>query len=445
MPRTLGRVDMFLIALASLVVGAIGAWFFLNAKLGERLRSREADTTRLATELTAAQSSVSQLSALNSQLGATLAAERASFSAQLAAEQQRLAERETLAARYLADAEKLKATLQTEFQAVASKLLDEKSAKFTDHNKTQVEALLHPLRQQLVDFRQRVDTVYKTESDDRAALKAQIEQLRLLNGTITAEAHALTTALKGQSQARGAWGELILERLLDSAGLIKGEDYLTQESLTTDDGRRLRPDVILRLPDARHLVIDSKVSLVAYERAVNAIDETIRAAATREHAAAVRTHVDQLSAKRYEDTGKLVTPEYVLMFVPLEPAFILALQTDSTLYEWAFDRRVILCTAPTLLVTLKTVSMLWKQDRQTKNVQAIAERGGALYDKFAGLIADLEDIGLQFGRTRESYEAAMNKLKTGKGNLLAQVEDLKKLGAKAKKSLPSSSSPDSES
>ena len=429
-------MDTFLIALCAAVVGAVVAWIFLNAKLGERLRGRDAEVSRLTTALTAAESASAQLSTTNSQLSASLAADRASFAAQLAAGEQRLAEREQLAARYLADAEKLKATLQTEFQALASKILDEKSAKFTDHNKTQVEALLHPLRQQLADFRQRVDVVYKTDGEDRTALKTQIEQLRQLNVRITDEARALTTALKGQSQARGAWGELILERLLDSAGLIKGQDYLTQESLTTDDGRRLRPDVILRLPDARHLVIDSKVSLLAYERAVNASDDIARAAAATEHARAVRTHVDQLSAKRYEDTGKLVTPDYVLMFVPLESAFTLALETDHQLYEWAFDRRVILCTAPTLLVTLKTVASLWKQDRQTKNVQAIADRGGALYDKFAGLIDDLEAIGNQLGRTRETYDAAMNKLKTGKGNLLAQVEDLKKLGARAKKSLP---------
>jgi DNA recombination protein RmuC len=416
---------IWLYVFLALAAGAAGAWFYLNARLGERLRARDADLARLTAALAASESSVSQLSSLNSQLQSALAAERAASTEKLAA------------------AEHLKATLQTEFQALASRILDEKSARFTEHNKTQVEALLHPLRQQLVDFRQRVDTVYKTDSDDRAALKGQIEQLRLLNTTITAEAHALTTALKGQSQARGAWGELILERLLDSAGLVKGADYFTQESFTTDDGRRLRPDVILRLPDTRHLVIDSKVSLLAYERAVNAPDDATRAASVTEHARAVRTHVDQLSAKRYEDTGKLITPDYVLMFVPLESAFTLALETDSTLYEWAFDRRVILCTAPTLLVTLKTVATLWKQDRQTKNVQAIADRGGALYDKFAGLIDDLESLGLQLGRTRESYDAAMNKLKSGKGNLLAQVEDLKKLGARAKKSLPSSSSEES--
>lgn len=424
--------------LAAIVAGAL-VWLYLQARhasLAERVRARETDNERLVAELATARTETTQLATLNTQLRADLAAAQATAAADLAAAARRIEEREALAARYLADAEKLKATLQTEFQAIAAKLLEEKSAKFTDHNKTQVEALLHPLRQQLTDFRTRVDTVYKTDSDDRSALKAQIEQLRLLNTRITDEARALTTALKGQAQARGAWGELILDRLLESAGLIKGQDYLTQESLTTEDGRRLRPDIILRLPDQRHLVIDSKVSLVAYERAANAADDAIRSTATREHAAAVRLHVEQLSQKKYEDTGKLITPDYVLMFVPLEPAFILAAEHDRSLYDYAFERRVILCTAPTLLVTLKTVASLWKQDRQTKNVQAIADRGGTLYDKFAGLVTDLEALGLQLARSHESYDAAMNKLKTGKGNLLVQVEDLKSLGAKAKKSLP---------
>ena len=438
---TLFNVLFTVIALVAAILASAFTWLLMRGRENTRiaeLNSIRADRDRVSTELSVARSEIPRLTTLNTELRSDLAAARAEFAARLVAEQQRLAEREALAARYLADAEKLKSTLQIEFQAIAARLLEEKSAKFTDHNKTQVEAILHPLRQQLADFRTRVDTVYKTESDDRSALKAQIEQLRLLNTRITDEAHALTTALKGQSQARGAWGELILDRLLESAGLIKGQDYLTQESLTTDDGRRLRPDVIVRLPDARHLVIDSKVSLVAYERAVNASDDATRIAATREHAAAVRTHVEQLSAKKYEDTGKLITPDYVLMFIPLEPAFILAAENDRALYEWAFDRRVILCTAPTLLVTLKTVATLWKQDRQTKNVQAIATRGGLLYDKFAGLFADLEEIGKHLTRLRESYDGALGKLKTGPGNLLAQVEDLKSLGAKAKKSLPTS-------
>lgn len=432
-------MNFTIIAIVAAALASLITWLALRSRqlaLAEHLRVREEENARLAATLRELEQTRDGLTGRLSAAAADLAAERAAGAERLQAAESRLAEREALAARYLADAEKLKATLQTEFQAIASKLLEEKTAKFTDHNKTQVEALLHPLRQQLTDFRQRVDTVYKTESDDRAALKAQIEQLRQLNSAITDEAHALTTALKGQSQARGAWGELILERLLDSAGLIKDENYLTQESLTTEDGRRLRPDIILRLPDDRHLVIDSKVSLLAYERAVNATDADTRAAASAEHARAVRTHIEQLSAKKYEDTGRLFTPDYVLMFVPLEPAFTLALETDRGLYEWAFDRRVILCTAPTLLVTLKTIATLWKQDRQSKNVQDIARRGGLLYDKFAGLVDDLEAIGQQLAKTRQTYDEAMGKLKTGRGNLLSQVEDLKTLGAKAKKSLP---------
>lgn len=407
-----------------------------HTALRERLKAREEECTRAQAELHAARQSESELRAQVARLETSLTAEREAGDERLKVAESRLAEREALAKQHLADLEKLRATMQTEFQAVASKLLDEKSVKFTDHNKTQVETLLHPLRQQLTDFRQRVDTVYKTESDDRAALKAQIDQLRQLNVHITEEASALTRALKGQAQARGAWGELVLERLLESAGLIRDENYLVQESITTDDGRRLRPDILVRLPDDRHLVIDSKVSLVAYERAINAADDEGRTAATAEHVRAVRTHVEQLSAKQYEDTGRLVTPDYVFMFVPLDHAFALALHADPSLYEWAFDRRVILVTAPSLLVALKTVAMVWKQDRQTKNVQAIADRGGALYDKFVGLISDLEAIGQQLGKTRESYDAAMNKLSSGRGNLLNQVEELKRLGAKAKKSLP---------
>lgn len=437
---------LFTAILVSASLSALLVWLFTRqrqAALSERLSLRETEIARLTSSTRELETARHDLATRLAATTAELTAERAAGLERLQTAESRLAEREALTKQHLADLEKLRATMQTEFQAVAARLLDEKSAKFTDHNKTQVEALLHPLRQQLSDFRQRVDTVYKTESDDRAALKAQIEQLRQLNHAITDEAHALTTALKGQAQARGAWGELILERLLESSGLVKDENYFTQETVTTEDGRRLRPDVILRLPDDRHLVIDSKVSLLAYERAATATDEASRTSAAAEHVRAVQTHIEQLSAKKYEDTGKLFTPDYVLMFVPLEPAFTLALQTDRALYEWAFDRRVILCTAPTLLATLKTIHSLWHQDRQSKNVQDIANRGGALYDKFVGLIADLEAIGQQLTKTRESYDAAMNKLSSGRGNLLNQVEDLKRLGAKTKKSLPAASSDES--
>ena len=431
-------IETLVALLAAALAGAF-VWFFLQgrfAALTERLRARDAEAAQLTADLTAARSTGAQLQIEKGQLAADLAAERAGAEARLAelrAAHERLkaefAELSAAALRANRD-DFLKLAQQTFAQ------LQEKSTGDLTARQQAIDALLQPLRQQLGDFRARIETVYKTENDDRAALKAQIEQLRLLNVRITDEAHALTHALKGQSQARGAWGELVLDRLLESAGLRRGEDYLTQESLTTTDGRRLRPDVILRLPDQRYLVIDSKVSLIDYEQAVTATDNSARDTARKAHAAAVRRHVEDLASKQYEDTGKFFTPDYVLMFVPLEPAFIAAIETDPALYEWAFDRKVILVTAPTLLATLKTIATLWRQDRQMKNVQEIARRGGLLYDKFAGLYSDLEEIGKHLGKAREAYDDALGKLKTGPGNLLGQVEDLKTLGAKARKTLP---------
>lgn len=421
------RMD-YITLLLGIIIGAALITLYARAQsstLHERLEQRD---TELQTARAASSELATRLEARQRE-HATALQTAATHEAEAAAQARR-------AEQYLQDIKEIKTALQTEFEATAAKLLEEKSAKFTDHNKTQVEGLLQPLRQQLVDFRQRVDAVYKTESDDRSALKAQIEQLRLLNTRITDEAHALTRALKGQAQARGAWGELVLERLLESSGLHSGEDYVVQGSLTGEGGRRLRPDVVLRLPDERHLVIDSKVSLVAYEQAVNAPDDATRDSARKLHVAAVRRHVEELSGKRYEDAGQLHTPDFVLMFVPIEPAFSLALESDGALYEWAFERRVILVTTPTLLATLKTVASLWKQDRQARNVQEIARRGGLLYDKFVGLYDDLEAVGRHLDRTRESYDGVLSKLKTGRGNLLSQVEDLKSLGAKAAKSLP---------
>ena len=425
-----------LIALLSAILAGGLVWW--------RMRRPKEETVAFANDANPAFELLQRIQSENTALQTRindLTADKARLEAQIEAERQRVTEQEKRAQQYLADIEKMRATLQTEFQVVAAKLLDEKTTKFTEHNKTQIDILLSPLKQQLTDFRTRIDTVYKTESDDRVSLKTQIEQLRQLNLRITDEAHALTQALKGQAQARGAWGELVLERLLESSGLRRGEDYMTQESLVGADGRsRVRPDIILRLPDQRHLVIDSKVSLIDYEQSVNATEPASREIARKAHAAAVRRHVESLASKKYEDAGQLFSPDYVLMFIPLEPAFVAALDTDGTLYEWAFDRRVIIVTSPTLLVTLKTVATLWKQDRQTKNVQEIAKRGGLLYDKFAGLYSDLEAVGSHLARTRESYDDVLGKLKTGRGNLLSQVEELKTLGAKAQKSLPSTDS-----
>jgi len=421
--------------LATLVFAALAiplAWLFARQQqtlISSKLADQEKERERLTAALTEAQA---ERDALRSRLSET--------EKMLAVERARFAEREAHLNQRLNDLEQVKAAMKAEFEAAAARIFGEKAKTFTEQNHAQLGQLLDPLRQRIVEFRQTVEAAQKSDSTQHGELKAQLEQLRHLNQTIGKEAEELTSALKGNSQVRGAWGELVLERLLESAGLIKGENYLTQESLSSDkDGeapRRLRPDVILRLPEGRHLVIDSKVSLVAYERAANAPDEAARTAAAKAHAAAVRQHIDELSGKRYDDTGVLFTPDYVLMFVPLEPAFTLAIETDPALYDYAFNKRVILTTASSLLVCLKTVATLWRQDRQTKNVEEIAKRGGALHDKFEGFFKDLEKIGAQLNAAQTSYSDAMNKLCTGRGNLYSQVAALEKLGAKTKKTLP---------
>lgn len=418
-------------------LGILAARWRASAMVSQaKAEQSDAERLRQATEIVELTHQVNTTRTEHALAEQKLAAIRAESAAQLKAERDRVIEHEARAKQYLEDLAQLRTTMTTEFQAVAAKLLDEKTKKFTEHNKEQVDVLLRPLRQQITDFRERVDHVHKDDSADRASLKTQIEQLRQLNTRITDEAQQLTRALKGQAQARGAWGELVLERLLQSSGLRAGEDYLTQESFTNEQGQRVRPDVIVRLPDDRHLVIDSKVSLVAYEQAVNTSDPAARNSSMKAHAAAVRRHIEELSGKQYEDLGKLNTPDYVLMFIPIDPAFAAAIETDTGLYEWAFDRRVILVTSPTLLVTLKTVASLWKQDRQTKNALEIAKRGGLLYDKFVGLYADLEAIGKHLENTQKSYGNALGKLRDGRGNLLSQVDELRDLGVKTKKSLP---------
>jgi len=422
--------------IATLVFAALAiplAWLFARqqqTQLNARFTEHKNEQERLTAALTETQADRDTLRDRLTETEKTLAVECASF-----------AEREAHLAQRLSDLEQVKAAMKTEFEAAAARIFGEKTKTFTEQNHAQLGQILDPLRQRIIEFRQSVEAAQKSDSTQHGELKAQLEQLRNLNQTIGKEAEELTNALKGNSQVRGAWGELVLERLLESTGMRKGEEFLVQESLNTSNegekSRRLRPDVILRLPEGRHLVIDSKVSLVDYERAANAQDETARATAAKAHAAAVRQHINELSSKRYDDTGVLFTPDYVLLFVPLEPAFTLAIETDPALYEYAFNKRVILTTASSLLVCLKTVATLWRQDRQAKNVEEIAKRGGALYDKFEGFLKDLEEIGAKLDAAQTSYGKALSKLYQGKrGTIYSEIEKLQKLGAKTTKTLP---------
>lgn len=326
--------------------------------------------------------------------------------------------------------EEARGALKAELENLAATILEDKSRRFTEQNRLQLEQLLGPLSERLTEFKQQVREAYRHESDARVALTTEVRRLSELNQTVSREAGNLAQALKGQAKTRGNWGEMILESVLEKAGLVKGTHFHTQVSGLNDEGRRRQPDVVLDLPGGRQAVIDAKVSLVAYERQCSAADEQERAAAAQEHAEAVRRHIEQLAAKDYANLPGLNSPDFVFLFVPVEPALHAALETAPDLVESALQRKIVLVTAPNIVATARLVAQLWQQDNQNRHARRIAEQGGKLYDKFAAFCRDLENIGLRLRQTQESYDAAMNKLREGRGNLIGQTEKLRTLGAK---------------
>ena len=328
--------------------------------------------------------------------------------------------------------------LSNEFKVLADRILEEKGKTFTDHNKAQMDGLIGPLREQLGDFKNRVEDVYDKESRDRAALVNEIGHLKSLNERIGKDALNLTQALKGDVKTLGAWGEVILERILETSGLEKGRIYETQVSLTGSRGKRYQPDVIVRLPEGRDVVVDAKVSLKAYERYHAASDETARTAAIKAHLTSLRTHLKGLSEKHYEDLEGIRTLDFVLMFVPIEAAFFSALEHDRSLFTEAFEKNVILVSPSTLLVTLRTIHNIWRYADQNENALEIARQAGGLYDKFIGFIEALEEVGRQLDRAKEAHRTARDRLCLGRGNLVRRAEQLKALGVKANRALPES-------
>lgn len=325
--------------------------------------------------------------------------------------------------------------LTTQFKNLANDILEEKSKRFTEQNRSHLGLLLDPLQQKLAEFQTRVETVYDNETRDRTALGEQVRQLMALNQSLSEDAKNLTTALKGSSKTQGAWGELILERVLESAGLRKGEEYDVQESHGTEDGER-RPDVTLHLPDDRHLVIDAKVSLVAYEEYVSAEDDSQRGRAIKRHLDSIRQHMRVLSEKRYQELYGLRSLDYVLMFVPIEPAFMLAVTNDRDLFMDGWQRNVLMVSPSTLLFVVRTIAHLWRQEAQSRNAQEIARRGAVLYDKLCAFVADLDKVSDRFHLAQVSLDSARDKLARNKGNVIRQAEMLRDLGVKPSKALP---------
>ena len=330
---------------------------------------------------------------------------------------------------------KLQEMAKNEFQNLANKILEEKTEKFTQQNEQNIKTLLTPLQEKISDFEKKVENTHKESIDYHAALRQQIVGLKELNQQMSKEAVNLTKALKGDNKIQGNWGELILENVLVKSGLEKDREYEIQKSHTTDEGR-LQPDVIIHLPDGKKMIIDSKVSLNAYEKYINEEDEIQKSTHLQEHLNSIKRHTEQLSAKNYQQLYHIESPDFVLMFVPIEPAFALALNEDTDLYNKAFAKNIVIVTPSTLLATLKTIDSMWTNQKQQDNAIEIARQAGALYDKFEGFVVDLIKLGKKMDDAKIDYEAAMNKLVSGKGNLVKSTQKLKIMGAKAKKSLP---------
>ena len=325
--------------------------------------------------------------------------------------------------------------LRKDFELLANKILEEKSNKFTEQNKENIKNILNPLQEKILTFEKKVEDTQKESISMHSALKEQLLGLKDLNQQMTKEATNLTRALKGDSKMQGNWGELVLERVLEKSGLEKDREYFVQQNFTREDGTRVLPDVVLHLPDNKKMIIDSKVSLTDYERYVNA-DEDERAIFLKAHLNSIKKHIEQLSEKNYQDLYDIESPDFVLLFIPIEPAFAIAINEDNTLYNKAFEKNIVIVTPSTLLATLRTVDSMWNNEKQQQNAIEIARQAGALYDKFEGLVKDLTGVGKKIDDAKKDYSSAMNKLVEGRGNLITSVEKIKKLGAKAKKSLP---------
>lgn len=437
-------------ALAAFLLGAVLVFFWLTPGLRRRdaelrgqadaLQQRAVDQARLEEQLLACARQEKQAEALRGELELKagelqqLLRER---DVQLKELQTRLeVEREQLAAqaRLVKEQEQ---SLKLQFEQLATKIFEEKSQKFSEQNKAGLDGLLSPLREQLKDFREKVESTYSNEARERFALKEQIVRLEGLNRQISDDAVNLTRALKGDKKLQGNWGELILTRVLEESGLHEGREYVTQFSTRNDEGRLLIPDAIVRLPEGRDIVIDSKVSLNDYVRYCESVDDEERQQLLKLHTNAVRNHIKALSEKRYEDLPELRTLDFVFLFMPVEAAFMLAVEHDKGLFTEAFDKKIIIVSPTTLLATLRTVESIWRYERQNQNAEKIAKEAGGLHDKFVTLLAHLDDLGRAMERSQDSYRKTVAGL-SGHGGLMGRVENLKKLGAKAKKTLPGS-------
>jgi len=439
-------MDYFLAPLA-LIVGFLVAWFIClgkRATLKSTFDLTEKNLLSVQNELKM-QKSVAQemlrmkleeLQRLEMQLASQLeiANNRGIELATLKAVNENLAEK---LENQKGEIEKLQKRLTTEFENIATKILKERSDEFSLSNHKNLSEILNPLKERIQLFEKKVDETYDKELRDKISLREEVRKLTELNTRVSQEANNLTKALKGDVKKQGNWGEVILERVLERSGLTKGQEYEREEVVDGADSSVQRPDVIIHLPDNKHIIVDSKVSLVAYERFVSAETDEHRVTHLKDHINSLRSHVKLLSEKNYQNAQNLNTPDFVLMFLPIEASFSVAVQGDGEIFSYAWERKIVIVSPTTLLATLRTITSIWKQENQTKNAQEIARLSGSLYDKFIGFAEDMAKIKVNIDRTSGAYDDAMKKMKDGNGNIIRTAEKIKELGAKTgNKSLP---------
>jgi DNA recombination protein RmuC len=413
--------------IVGLIIGAAAVWFIASFKfkgevsrVEERSKILEQDKEEIETELKSERQAVLDL---NSKLS--------SLQSDYSNLQQKLAEQK-------GEVEELQEKFTKEFENLANKIFEEKTNKFSEQSKTNLAEILNPLKERITEFQTKVEETNKDSISRTAALREQLQSLKDMNQQMSNDAQNLVKALKGDAKTQGDWGEIQLEMILEKSGLRKGEEYSVQESYTADDGKRKRPDVIINLPEEKKIIIDSKLSLISYERFVSTEDDDEKKTHLKAFIDSVKRHIKDLSDKNYQSIFESGTLDFVLMFIPIEPAFSLAIQYGENLYVDAYDKNIVVVSPSTLLATLRTIANIWKQEYQNQNVLEIAKQSGALYDKFVGFVEDLIDVGSRMEQAKKSYVGAMNKLSEGSGNLVKRAEKIKDLGAKTSKTLPQS-------
>jgi len=415
----------FIYLIFGLLIGSVVTYLFIknksasqSGKAEERNKIYEENIKKLESELLSERNKRIELNSLNS----SLQADYNNLQNKLNEQKEEIGQ--------------LQKKFTTEFENLANKIFDEKTSKFSEQSKSNLAEILNPLKEKISEFEKKVDETSKENIRGNASLREQLQMLKDMNQQITQEAKNLTQALKGGTKTQGSWGEFILESILEKSGLVKGREYKIQEVIYSEEGRRFQPDVIINLPENKSVIVDSKLSLVAYEKYISSEDNLQRQVYLKEHITSIRNHIRNLGSKNYQSLYQLESLDFVLMFMPVEPAFALAVQNDSELFNDAFNKNIVIVSPSTLLATLRTVASIWRQENQNRNALEIARQSGALYDKFQGLIMDLIELGKKMDSMKDRYSDVMRKLHLGKGNLVSSVERIKRLGANTTKSLP---------